>query len=161
MIISDALAEFSVPGNNAACKSLPKPAIWTLLKYLFEMHLWSRVGLFNPDLHSVLHSYSSLCLHQPNLRSNQPIIGSVEFSSYRVLKFRHVDVFGRADLIPEPCLYLFSFSSGFFVCVFGHFSYLAQNGNSPFALWWSTHSWQLLWRGHSFFGQGQLGADIT
>jgi len=21
-----------------------------------------------------------------------------------------------------------------------------------------THSWQLLWRGQSFFGQGQLGA---
>jgi hypothetical protein len=39
--------------------------------------------------------------------------------------------------------------------------YLAQYGNSFFALWWSTHSWQLLWHGQSFFGQGQLGADIT
>ena len=39
-------------------------------------------------------------------------------------------------------------------------SYLAQNGNSSFALWWSTHSWQLLWYLQSFFGQGQLGADI-
>jgi hypothetical protein len=39
-------------------------------------------------------------------------------------------------------------------------TYLAQNGNSSFALWWFTHSWQLLWCGQSFFGQGQLGADI-
>jgi hypothetical protein len=37
--------------------------------------------------------------------------------------------------------------------------YLQQNGTSSFSLWYFTQASQSLCRGHSFLGQGQLGAD--
>jgi hypothetical protein len=39
--------------------------------------------------------------------------------------------------------------------------YLAQYGHSFFSLWCFTQSSQVLRREQSFFGHGQLGADIT
>jgi hypothetical protein len=38
--------------------------------------------------------------------------------------------------------------------------YLQQYGTSSFSLWYLTQVMQSLWRGQSFFGHGQLGADI-
>jgi len=39
-------------------------------------------------------------------------------------------------------------------------NYLQQYGTSFFSLWYLTQVVQSLWRGQSFFGHGQLGADM-
>jgi hypothetical protein len=77
---------------------------------LGRISLWP----FNPNFNSALNSYPSLCLHQLNLRLNEPVVAKVEFFFDGVFQLWQRNVFNRADDVPKVALYFFSFFKSFF-----------------------------------------------